>query len=679
LPLASKIIQEFFSLPEDNGKNEADERPSVSNIKTLIMNLLYNSAEDISSCSQFNDTIKCQTKTFAEITFSFHVDQDEGACKNAFQLIVQNAFALFKVKHLDQLSMSKNLEVVNKVMGHVWKAVKTAADTTMLGHLKEAIQPHLKEKKADAQNFENISARLKAVMDDVNKCGLNFFGVLVDPENIREYLILDDKFGSGMRAIAKVEYTEDSSGYSLRHQAIHHLGKFRQEEFAFPNATSVEPKIFSDAELKRNVKTLAAMSAEKMNSCFSLVQSRMRSFDLKPLDMKYGYYWAPAFFPSLPLKVEKNESGSNKTLFWISTLKAAVTPSSISKEKFEEFIALLKSGKGKEHYQAAAVAFRNKYPAVAAENVKGLAEYDDLDSFFSEDDAMIPSTLPAASLSRNGSALFSDDSSDDKLGEPAVEGKTTGDDESAAPVVEAAAIRVGNRRLATTVDSAPNDEVVEPCELLGVKYNSSVYKLCKSDLMRLKDNRGWYSDELVIINLCLALGTNQSTYLFDSFALSMKEGYRCLRGSYPPSEETQKFVTGYFKPDRIDRKFLVVPVHICDSHWIVLIVTNPSHLFRKGQPLPQILVFDPLQYSRRDSEEAVEFMKRALLLAFDFKERQSNPSAAPSSLGRLKEAFQVVHVDVHPKQADSWSCGPFVILCAKHFIINCERYLFKVR
>jgi len=85
-------------------------------------------------------------------------------------------------------------------------------------------------------------------------------------------------FGSGMRAIAKIEYTEDSSGYSLRHQAIHHLGKFRQEEFAFPNATSVEPKIFSDAELKRNVKTLAAMSSEKMNSCFSLVQSRSKKF-----------------------------------------------------------------------------------------------------------------------------------------------------------------------------------------------------------------------------------------------------------------------------------------------------------------------------------------------------------------------------------------------------------------
>ena len=55
------------------------------------------------------------------------------------------------------------------------------------------------------------------------------------------------------------------------------------------------------------------------------------------------------------------------------------------------------------------------------------------------------------------------------------------------------------------MDSAPNDEVVEPCELLGVKNNSSVYKLCKSDLMRLKDNRGWYSDELVIINLWFVL------------------------------------------------------------------------------------------------------------------------------------------------------------------------------
>jgi len=47
-------------------------------------------------------------------------------------------------------------------------------------------------------------------------------------------------------------------------------------------------------------------------------------------------------------------------------------------------------------------------------------------------------------------------------------------------------------------------------------------------------------------------------------------------------------------------------------------------------------------------------------------------------LEMMQNAVQVVHVNVDPKQMDSFNCGPFLIFCVRHFMENTELYPFTV-
>jgi len=77
--------------------------------------------------------------------------------------IVRNAFGHLDIALKDDLT-AQNFSCVNKVIAHIWKDVKNAADQTMINNLKMSILPSLKAKKSAEHTFGEIKKKLGQIV-----------------------------------------------------------------------------------------------------------------------------------------------------------------------------------------------------------------------------------------------------------------------------------------------------------------------------------------------------------------------------------------------------------------------------------------------------------------------------------------------------------------------------------
>jgi len=89
---------------------------------------------------------------------------------------------------------------------------------------------------------------------------------------MNEALVFDDNANSGLRSLAGIEFTADSSAYAIKQQFLYQMTKFRPEDLS---QREPKPKCYMDAEINRmSVKTLEHLSSAKMDSLSHLMQSR---------------------------------------------------------------------------------------------------------------------------------------------------------------------------------------------------------------------------------------------------------------------------------------------------------------------------------------------------------------------------------------------------------------------